>query len=133
MSVVRFGVSLERELLRELDDYVQDNQLANRSQGIRHLLNNNIVRKKWRCNNIVAGSLTLVYNPQKRGIINKLAIIQHDYHEVILSSQHFHLDHDNCLDIIAIKGKAAVLTELADKLKSLKGLQHGMLTMSKAD
>ncbi len=133
MSVVRFGVSLEKELLKELDDYVQDNQLANRSQGIRHLLNNNIVKKKWRCNNMVAGSLTLVYNPQKRGIINKLANIQHEYHHVILSSQHFHLDHDNCLDIIAIKGKAAVLTELADKLKSLKGLQHGMLTMSKAD
>jgi CopG family nickel-responsive transcriptional regulator len=133
MSVVRFGVSLEKELLEELDGYVRDNQLANRSQGIRHLLNNNIVRKKWRCNNLVAGSLTLVYNPQKRGIINKLADIQHKYHEVILSTQHFHLDHDNCLDIIAIKGKAAVLTELADKLKSLKGLQHGMLTMSKAD
>jgi len=133
MSVVRFGVSLEKELLKELDAYVQDNQLANRSQGIRHLLSNNIVKKKWLCNNIVAGSLTLVYNPQKRGIINKLANIQHDYHKVILSSQHFHLDPDNCLDIIAIKGKAAVLTELADKLRSLKGLQHGMLTMSKAD
>lgn len=133
MSVVRFGVSLEKELLKELDEYVVDNQLSNRSQGIRHLLNNNIVRKKWLCNNLVAGSLTLVYNPQKRGIINKLANIQHEYHEVILSSQHFHLDHDNCLDIIAIKGKAAILTELADKLKSLKGLQHGMLTMSKAD
>lgn len=133
MSVVRFGVSLEKELLKELDEYVVDNQLSNRSQGIRHLLNNNIVKKKWRCNNIVAGSLTLVYNPQKRGITNKLANIQHNYHEVILSSQHFHLDHDNCLDIIAIKGKAAILTELADKLKSLKGLQHGMLTMSKAD
>jgi len=133
MSVVRFGVSLEKELLEELDGYVHDNQLANRSQGIRHLLNNNIVRKKWRCNNLVAGSLTLVYDPQKRGIINKLANIQHEYHEVILSTQHFHLDHDNCLDIIAIKGKAAVLTELADKLRSLKGLQHGMLTMSKAD
>lgn len=133
MSVVRFGVSLEKELLEELDGYVRDNQLANRSQGIRHLLNNNIVRKKWLCNNLVAGSLTLVYDPQKRGIVNKLADIQHEYHEVILSTQHFHLDHDNCLDIIAIKGKAAVLTELADKLKSLKGLQHGMLTMSKAD
>ncbi|MCG8306686.1 MAG: nickel-responsive transcriptional regulator NikR [Cytophagales bacterium] len=133
MPVVRFGVSLEKELLEELDAYVADNQLANRSQGIRHLLNNNIVKKKWKCNNVVAGSLTLVYNPHKRGIVHKLTSIQHEYHEVILSSQHFHLDHDNCLEIVAVKGKAVVLTELADKLQSLKGLQHGMLTMSKAN
>jgi CopG family transcriptional regulator, nickel-responsive regulator len=133
MSVVRFGVSLEKELLEELDAYVQENLLANRSQGIRHLLNNNIVKKKWRCNNIVAGSLTLVFNSHKRGIVNKLADIQHAYHDVILSSLHFHLDQDTCLEIVAVKGKAAILTELADKLKSLKGLQHGMLTMSKAD
>jgi CopG family nickel-responsive transcriptional regulator len=133
MSVVRFGVSLEKELLEELDAYVADNQLANRSQGIRHLLTNNIVKKKWRCNHIVAGSLTLVFDHHKRGIVDKLTSIQHEYHEVILSSQHFHLDHDTCLEIVAVKGKAAVLTELADKLKSLKGLQHGMLTMSKAN
>ncbi|MBR9998093.1 MAG: nickel-responsive transcriptional regulator NikR [Cyclobacteriaceae bacterium] len=133
MSVVRFGVSLEKELLEELDAYVIENQLANRSQGIRHLLNNNIVKRKWRCNNIVAGSMTFVYEPKKKGIVNKLANIQLKYHEVILSSQNFHLDQNNCLEIVAVKGKAAILTELADKIKSLKGLQHGMLTMSKAD
>ncbi len=132
MSVIRFGVSLEKELLEELDSYMSDNLLANRSQAIRHLINNNIIRKKWRCNNVVAGSLTLVFNHHKRGIVNKLTDIQHQYHGVILSSQHFHLDDDICLEIVAVKGKAVVLTELADKLKSLKGLQHGMLTMSKA-
>jgi CopG family nickel-responsive transcriptional regulator len=112
---------------------MSDNLLANRSQAIRHLINNNLVMKKWRCNNIVAGSITLVFNHNKRGIINKLTDIQHQYHDVILSSQHFHLGDDICLEIVAIKGKSNKLTELADKLKSLKGLQHGMLSMSKAD
>jgi len=133
MSVVRFGVSLEKEILKTLDDYVNENQFSNRSQAIRQLISKNAVEKKWLCNNIVAGSITLVYNHHKRDIQNILTIIQHDYLKNILSSQHFHLDHDNCMEIIAVKGKASVLTELADKLIAVKGIQHGKLTMSRAD
>ena len=133
MSVIRFGVSLEKELLEKLNSYVVDNKLSSRSQAIRHLLNNNLVEKKWQCNNIVAGSVTLVYDHHKRDIINNLTEIQHNYYDVILSSQHFHLDLDICLEIVAVKGKAIILTELADKLKAVKGVQHGKLTMSKAN
>ncbi|MBN1158947.1 MAG: nickel-responsive transcriptional regulator NikR [Bacteroidales bacterium] len=133
MSVVRFGVSLEHEMLESLDDYINDNQLANRSQAIRHLINNNQVEKKWQCNHIVAGSITLVYDHHKHDILNHLTQIQHEYQEVILSSQHFHLNHDKCMEIIAIKGKAVMLTRLADELIAVKGIQHGKLTMSRAD
>jgi CopG family nickel-responsive transcriptional regulator len=133
MSVVRFGVSLEKEFLDVLDSYVEDNQLANRSQAIRHLLNNTEVEKKWQCNHIVAGSITLVYDHHKREIHGKMNDIQHDYHDVVLSTQHFHLNHDSCMEIIAVRGKAKTLTELADKLKAVKGIQHGKLTMSRAD
>ncbi len=133
MSVVRFGVSLEKDLLKTLDQYVIDNKVSNRSQAIRHLLNNNTVEKKWKCNNIVAGSITLVFDHHKRGITNILNDIQHDYHDNILASQHFHLNHNICLEIVAVKGKASVLTELADKLKAVKGIRHGKITMSRAD
>ena len=133
MSIVRFGVSLEKELLEELDNYASENQFANRSQAIRHLINNNIVTSKWQCNNTVAGSITLVYDHHKRDLGNRLTRLQHHYHDVIMSSQHFHLDSDICMEIIAVKGKAVILTELADKLIALKGIQHGKLTMSKAD
>ena len=133
MSVVRFGVSLEKDLLETLDQYVSENKLSNRSQAIRHLLNKSVVEKKWKCDNLVVGSITLIYDHHKREILNKLNNIQHDYHQYILSSQHFHLDHDYCLEIVAVKGKASTLTELADKLIALKGIQHGKLTMSKAD
>lgn len=124
---------MEKEILKTLDDYVNENQFSNRSQAIRQLISKNAVEKKWLCNNIVAGSITLVYNHHKRDIQNILTIIQHDYLKNILSSQHFHLDHDNCMEIIAVKGKASVLTELADKLIAVKGIQHGKLTMSRAD
>lgn len=133
MSIVRFGVSLEKELLEALDSYATENHFTNRSQAIRQLINNNIVANKWQCNNLVAGSITLVYSCTKRDITNNLTEIQHNSHELVLSSQHFLLDQDICMEIIAVKGKAKDLTELADKLIAIKGMQHGKLTMSRAD
>jgi CopG family transcriptional regulator, nickel-responsive regulator len=133
MSVVRFGVSLEKELLNALDNFVAQNQYSNRSQAIRHLINKNLVSTKWKTDNVVAGSITLVYDHHKRDLSNKLTRLQHDYHDVILSLQHFHLEHDLCMEIIAVKGKASKLSELAEKLTAVKGIQHGQLTMSVAD
>lgn len=133
MSVVRFGVSVEKDLLLALDEYVEDNGFANRSQAIRRLISDNLTVKKWKCNNIVAGSITLLFDHHKGDVMNKITEIQHEYHDSILSSQHFHLDHDNCLEIIAVKGKSKGLTELADKLIALKEVEHGKLSMSRVD
>jgi len=133
MSVVRFGVSLEKSILEALNNYVRENHFANRSQAIRQLITNNLVEKKWRSNSIVAGAIILVYDHHKRDLLQKLTDIQHDYHSVILSAQHFHLDHNNCLEIVAVKGEAVRLIELSDKLITVKGIQHGKLVMSKAD
>lgn len=133
MSVARFGVSLEKELLEALDKFVNENQYANRSQAIRHLIKNNLVEKKWESNEIVAGAISLVYDHHKRDLLNTLAGIQHDYHDEILATQHFHLDHDNCLEIIAVKGESSKLTLLANKLIAIKGIQHGKLTMSSTE
>jgi CopG family transcriptional regulator, nickel-responsive regulator len=133
MSIVLFGVSLEKELLEALDNYASENLFTNRSQAVRNLIRNNIVVDKWQCNNLVAGSITLVFDHHKRDLLTILTDLQHDYHHVILSSQHFHLEKDLCMEIIAVKGKAVVLTELADKLIAVKGIQHGKLTMSRAN
>ena len=133
MSVTRFSVSLEKELLTSLDDYVELNQFSNRSQAIRHLVNKNTVEQKWQCNNYVAGSVTLLYDPHKREIQNQITDIQDIYHKEILSTQRIILDKQLHMEIIAIKGIASRLTELADKLISIKGMQNGKLTMSRAD
>ena len=61
----------------------------------------------------------------------KMNDIQHEFYKEILSAQHFHLDHDNCLEIIAVKGNANRLTDLANKLIGLKGIIHGKLVTSK--
>ncbi len=133
MSIVRFGVSLEKELLEALDNYAKENLFTNRSQAIRQLINNNTVTSKWQCNNIVAGAITLVYDQHKQNIITKIRDIQHNYHHLVLSSQHFHLDQEACMEIIAVKGKAIELTKLADKIIAIKGIHHGKLTMSRAN
>ncbi|MFW6131998.1 MAG: hypothetical protein ACOC5F_05325 [Candidatus Aminicenantaceae bacterium] len=75
----------------------------------------------------------MVFNHHKGNIPGILTEMQHDYHKSILSSQHFHLDNDNCLEIIAVKSKAKDLTELTDKLIAVKGIQHGKLSMSRVD
>ena len=133
MAVTRFGVSSEANLLEALDEYAKDNKFANRSQAIRYLIEKNLVERKWQCNRIVAGAVVILYDQHKREVMNKLSDIQHDFHEQILSSQHFHLNHDNCLEIIAVKGPAAKLTELSDLLISIKGIKHGKLIMSQTD
>lgn len=130
MSVVRFGVSLEKEILDELDEFVNKNHFSNRSQAIRSLISKKLVVKDWEENQEVAGAISLVYDHHKRDLLNKLADMQHDFFDIILSAQHFHLDHDNCLEIIAVKGEAFKIKELANKLIAIKGIQHGTLSMS---
>ena len=130
MSVTRFGVSLESKLLEALDNYVVENNFPNRSQAIRQLIERNIVERKWQCNNQVAGAITLVFDHHKRDLVRKITDIQHDYHHEILAVQHFHLSLEICMEIVAVKGLAYRLTELADKLISLKGIRHGKLVMT---
>lgn len=133
MPIRRFGVSLDEDILKALDAYVIENNFPNRSQAIKHLVEKNIVEKKWQCNQIVAGAIVMLYDHHKGDVTSKSNDIQHENFDVILSSQHFHLSHDNCLEIIAVKGSANRLTELSDKLIGIKGIIHGKLVMSRTE
>jgi CopG family nickel-responsive transcriptional regulator len=132
MSVSRFGVSLDEKLLKALDEFVADNQFSNRSQAIRHLIEKNLTEEKWKCDNIVAGAVVLVFNSQKREILKKSSEFQFEYNDVILSVQGFYLNEINYLEIIAVKGPSKRLTEVSEKLIGIKGIEHGKLVMSKA-
>jgi len=133
MSVTRFGVSLDEKLLEALDLYVQDNLFSNRSQAIRHLIEKNLVEKKWKCDNIVAGAIVLVFKHDKTDILKKSSDFQYNAKEYILSTQGFYLNDQNFLQIISVKGPSRKLTEISEKLISIKGIQHGKLVMSKAE
>lgn len=133
MKVKRFGVSLEENLLNQLDELVDNHQFPNRSQAIRFLIKKNLVEQNWEENKLVAGAIVLVYDHHKKELQNKSTDVQHDFHSLILSVQHVHLDHDNCLETIAVKGKAKELQNLADKLIALKGIKHGELVMTTSE
>jgi CopG family transcriptional regulator, nickel-responsive regulator len=133
MSVSRFGVSLEEELLTALDQYVAGNNFSNRSQAIRYLIEKNLVEQKWKCDNLVAGVVVLVFNCHKPEIRTLSAELQLQYRDVVIGVQQFSLSEQNCMEIIAVKGTSRRLTELSDKLISIKGIQHGKLIMSKTE
>jgi len=130
MQVKRFGVSLEEDILNSLDDLVKENKFPNRSQAIRNLIKGTLVTEKIDKNKTVAGAIVIVYDHHKRELNNKLMQVQHDYHDLILSTQHVHLAHDLCLETIAVKGKAKMLLQLADKIIGTKGIKHGKLVMT---
>lgn len=133
MSIKRFGVSLEDNLLVSLDQFVADNGFANRSQAIRFLVEKNVAEKKWQCNHIVAGTIIIMYDQVKKEIASKIVDVQQGYRDVILSSSQYYLNKSFCLQITTVTGTAHRLTELSDKLITIKGITHGKLVMSRAD
>ena len=129
-SLVRFGVSLEKDLLVKFDSRLKDKGYTNCSEGIRDIIREDLVRKEWQEGKQVTGAITLVYDHHKRQLLNRLMDIQHDYHDNILSTQHIHLDHNNCLEIIVVKGAPRDIEFLYGKLKSGKGVKHAGFAMA---
>ncbi len=131
-EIKRFGVSLEKDLFNELDAIVRKHKFPNRSQAIRFLIRKNMAEEAYEENKEVSGAVVMIYDHHKRELVNKSLDIQHEFTGIILASQHVHLDHHNCLEIIALKGKARDLQALADKLIALKGVKHGKLVVASA-
>jgi CopG family nickel-responsive transcriptional regulator len=129
-QLVRFGVSLEKDLLTKFGRRIRDKNYTNRSEAIRDLIREDLVRQEWQEGREVAGSITLVYDHHKRQLLNYLMDIQHAFHENILSTQHIHIDHNNCLEVIVVKGNPKNIEALYGKLKSAKGVKHAGFAMS---
>jgi CopG family nickel-responsive transcriptional regulator len=128
--LVRFGVSLDNDLLSKFDLLSKERGYACRSEAFRDLIRKELVHKQWQTGHEIAGAITLIYNHHKRELVNKLMDIQHDFGTMIISSQHIHLNHNNCLEIVAIKGSPKKAQRLADRLRSVKGVKHGTLSMT---
>lgn len=130
-KLMRIGVALDAPLLEKFDDLIHRRGYVNRSEAFRDLIRNELVEEAWKAPDTdVVGSVTLVYDHHVRMLNDKLLDLQHDYHESILSTLHVHLDHDNCLEILVVKGKASKIQEIANTLISTKGVKHGRLTIS---
>jgi len=129
-DLVRFGVSIEDNLLKKFDQLISKRGYSTRSEALRDLIRQELVKKEWEENQDVAGTITFIYDHHKRGLSSQLTDLQHDHQDTIISTQHIHLDHHNCLEIIAVRGKASEVQELANVLRSVKGVRHGALSMT---
>jgi len=129
--VVRFSVSLARRLARELDQMTAEKGYANRSQAIADMIRAHLVEHRHQMGaGEIAGSITLVYDHHRHHLQDLLTDLQHEHRAVIISSLHCHLDHDNCLEVLAVRGQAVAIKQLADEMIAAKGVKHGKLTIT---
>src|SRR5713101_7334096 len=127
----RIGVAIDSDLLEKFDELINRRGYTNRSEAFRDLIRDELVEQTWESpESNVVGTVTLVYDHHVRSLNDKLTDMQHEHHRSILSTLHVHLDHDNCLEVLIVKGKAAVVQKIADALISTKGVKHGRLTLT---
>ena len=125
-KLTRFGVSLDEELLEPFDALCAVKGYSNRSEAIRDLIRKALVAEEWQqADGQGAGTLTLDYDHHKNDLARRLTQMQHDEHDIIIATLHVRLDHHNCLEVLILKGEAARVRALADKLISCKGVKHG--------
>jgi len=129
-KTVRFAVSLDHHLLDDFDRTLAGKKYATRSEAVRDLIRDHLVGEDWDAKKDTVGTITIVYDHHVHDLTEKLTDIQHDFHKLILSTMHVHLDHDHCIEVLVVKGKGREVRTVADSLISTKGVKHGKLTMT---
>lgn len=132
-KITRFGVSIEPDLLKKFDKAIKKKGYENRSEAIRDIIRENLIAEKTEDpNSEVIGTLTMIYDHHAGNLTNRLLDLQHHHHKEILTTTHIHVDHDNCLEVLVLKGKTRNIQKLADNIKSLKGIKHGELVITES-
>jgi CopG family transcriptional regulator, nickel-responsive regulator len=130
-GVARFSISLPNELAAQLERMTQEKGYDNRSLAIADMVRAHLVEHRQKYGDQeIAGTITLLYDHHKQHVQAALTDIQHDHHNVIIATLHVHLDHHNCMELLAVRGKAAVIRRIADELIAAKGVKHGKLTVT---
>jgi CopG family nickel-responsive transcriptional regulator len=127
----RIGIALDSDLLKRFDHSIEKSGYTNRSEAFRDLIRDRLVREQTaEPDATVVGTVTLIYNHHAYGIGEKLTEVQHEHHDLVVSTSHAHLDHDSCLEVLIVHGNAARVQNFGDLLIGLKGVQHGRLVMT---
>ncbi|MEM6962151.1 MAG: nickel-responsive transcriptional regulator NikR [Myxococcota bacterium] len=128
------SLAIEPELLRRFDALTERSG-GNRSEALRDLIRNRLIEEEWVSSDEgdAVASVTLVYDHSKRDLADRLLEVGHDNHDAIMASMHVHLDHDNCLEVIALRGNPKALRGIADSLIGMKGVKHGKVVISRPD
>ncbi len=127
-DLVRLGISINSDLIAKFDKIIEEKGYVNRSEAIRDLIRGYITESEWESDEETVGVITIVYNDHVRELMDKLAELQHTHISIINSALHVHLDHDNCLEAIVVRGRSSDIKTFADKLIGIKGVKHGQLS-----
>lgn len=125
-KLVRFGVSLDEDLLEPFDDLCKSRGYASRSEAIRDLIRAALAESVWGAKGKCRGTLTLVYDHHKNDISRRLINLQHEDHDIIATTMHLHIDHNNCLEVLVLNGDCQRVLDLSQKLASCKGVKYGV-------
>lgn len=127
-TLERFGVSMEDELLGRFDNLIEKRGYTSRSEAIRDLVRQELVKDEWTDPNAeVIGTITIVYEHHEHELAHVLTELQHQHHEAIVCSTHIHIDAHNCLEVIIVRGPSTAITGIANALISTRGVKHGEL------
>jgi len=130
-DIVRFGVSLKKERLKALDEFAAKKSFPSRSRALTFIIEEALVdQAEDDDERELCGALVIMYDHHRNDFMSSFVAVQHDYHHVILTSQHIHVDHHTCLETITLKGKPSVLKELSDRILAMKGIKHGRLVLT---
>ena len=129
-DLMRVSFTIERSLYEELEKLLATTQYQNRSEFIRDMVRERLVRDSWRRNEEAVGTITMVYDHHQRDLSGTITQVQHEHHDAILATTHVHLSHDLCVEMIMVRGLAVQIETLADDLRSRKGVLHVAVSMS---
>ncbi len=133
MTVERVGVSFEPELLEKFDIHLAKKGYSNRSEAVRDLVRKSLIEEDIEGGKgDVFGTLTIIYDHHSGDVNNRLMHLQHHHVGDILSTTHIHVDEDTCLEVLIVRGKAGDVKNLADNIKSLRGVKHGGLVITRS-
>jgi len=129
-KVARVTISVEESLLAQFESYIANNGYPTRSEAMKGLMRQALVGQEWQKGTDVAGTISIVYDHHKRGTMEKLTDAQHAFGDLIVCTQHVHLDHHNCMEVIVVRGHAAKIRKLVTSLQAVKGIKHSSLMMA---
>ena len=129
-DIIRFGVSVDKTLIEPFDQLIRNQGYGNRSEAIRDLIRNRLVQEEALMNEEIIATVTLVYSHHVRELDDTLTSLQHEAYKRIISTLHVHLDSENCFEVLIIRGRGREVRQIADRLRSVRGVKHCTLSMS---
>jgi CopG family nickel-responsive transcriptional regulator len=131
----RITISLDERLVKEFDRLIRVRGYENRSEAVRDILRRHLEEQRFEREQAphCVASLSYVYNHHERGLAERVTQLQHEHHELCVSTLHAHLDHDHCMECVILRGPTEAVRRFADAVTAERGVRHGQLNLVSVD